>query len=424
MIRALSLICWLAALVSPGAAAQSNSPATAIALQVIPRVERAVGLKFKRPPTIATRSSQQVHAYLSAKLDQDQPPEVLEQITTAYRLFGLIPDTLDVRSLLLSLYSEQVVGYFDPDSATLYVVERADPAQLRLVLAHELVHALQDQYVPLDSLLSLRRQNDRRNAIQAVMEGQATLASVAAILPDQDVSHMPDFWNQYRETVREQQQQMPVFRSAPLIIREGLIFPYLAGADFARWFSLQFPDTVPFGRRLPLSTEQILHTDRYLAGDRPVDLRFARGPKPIYDDNLGEFEIRVLLTILTGREAVGAAGAMGWGGDRYGVFGVDGNPGRALVWWSVWDTETAAKRVATLLAREWPKRAKSSRKFTIEQQPVDSYAGVRLVDAPPAWKGWQSLPTVTANETVPPGVASKRNPPRTPRPVPVGKGRS
>jgi len=111
-----------------------------------------------------------------------------------------------------------------------------------------------------------------------------------------------------------------VFKSAPLIIREGLIFPYLAGADFARWFTVQFRDTVPFGPRLPVSTEQILHTDRYLAGDRPIDLRFSGGAKPLYDDNLGEFETRVLLTELSGSEAVGAAGALGWGGAHYGVF--------------------------------------------------------------------------------------------------------
>ena len=417
MIRSCSLALLLLSAGVSSAKAQSDPQVEAIARQVIPRVEHAVGLKFRHQPTIAIRTSKQVHAYLSAKLDQDEPPEVLNQISVAYRLLGLIPDTLNIRSLLVALYSEQVVGYFDPDSATLYVVERADPAQLRLVLAHELVHALQDQYVHLDSLLSMRRQNDRRNAVQAVMEGQATLASIAAIMPDQDVTHMPDFWNQYRETVREQQQQMPVFRSAPLIIREGLIFPYLAGADFARWFSIQFPDTVPFGRRMPVSTEQILHTDHYLGGDRPVDLRFSRGIKPIYDDNLGEFETRVLLTELSGSEGIGAAGAMNWGGDHYGVFDVDGRE-RALVWWSVWDTENAAHRFATLLTREWPKRARPSRKYTIEQLPVGSHPGVRLVDAPPGWKGWAALPGVTTDESLPAGFSATQSPRRPPQPSP------
>ena len=44
----------------------------------------------------------------------------------AYRLFGLLPDTLELRGLLLDLYAEQVAGYYDPDSTTLFGVAGAD----------------------------------------------------------------------------------------------------------------------------------------------------------------------------------------------------------------------------------------------------------------------------------------------------------
>ena len=77
-------------------------------------------------------------------------------LETAYRLFGLLPDTLQLRALLLDLYAEQVAGYYDPDSATLFGVGRRRREQLRLVLAHEMVHALQGQYIPLDSILKRR----------------------------------------------------------------------------------------------------------------------------------------------------------------------------------------------------------------------------------------------------------------------------
>ena len=398
--------------------AQGPAQVNAVARQVIPKVERAVGLKFRSPPAIAVRSSEQVHAYLVHKLDQDMPADQLEQITVAYRLFRLIPDSLDLRSLLVALYSEQVVGYFDPDSATLYVVERADPAQVRLVLAHELVHALQGQYVSLDSLLSVRKQNDRRTAAQAVMEGQATLASIVAMVPGQNVSEMPDFWQEYRETVRREQQRMPVFSSAPTIIREGLIFPYLAGADWARWFAKEYPDTVPFGPRLPLSTEQILHPERYRRGDRPVDLAFARGPAPVYDDNLGEFETRVLLTVLSGSESVGSAGALDWAGDRYGIFAVDGTGERALVWWSVWDTDVAARRFALLISREWPKGERAGRHYAVDRLDVGAHPGVRLIDAPPSWRGWQTPPSVATDEALSPVFTAPKAMRRMPQPFP------
>ena len=109
-------------------------------------------------------------------------------LETAYRLFGLLPDTLALRTLLLDLYAEQVAGYYDPDSATLFGVAGADRAQLRLVLAHEMVHALQGQYLPLDSILKSTANNDRLTAAQSILEGQATLASIAVLAPGQDVA--------------------------------------------------------------------------------------------------------------------------------------------------------------------------------------------------------------------------------------------
>ncbi len=372
----------------------------AMAVELLPAVERAVGLPFKHEPAIAVRTPEQVTAYLVAKLDEEYGGGEFERAAAAYRLFGLIPDTLDLRALLLSLYTEQIVGFYDPDSTTLYVVQGSLPTNVRLTLAHELVHALQGQYVLLDSLLSLKYQNDRQLAVQAVMEGQATLASLRALMPDQDFDNLPELWRDYRNAVRRQQEQMPVFGSAPRIIRESLIFPYLAGADFVRWFDQQYADTVPFGPRLPTSTEQILHPDRYRAGDPPTPLAVgavapAVGP-PVYEDNLGEFEIRVLLTELSGSETIGSAGARDWAGDRYAVFEAD-DGAQALVWWTVWDTPSAATRFRTLLAREWTGR-EPGRRHAVDAVEIGGLAGVRLVDAPAGWPGWDALPEAQVRE--------------------------
>ena len=134
-------------------------------------VERASGLTFRTPPRSALRSPQQVRDYLIAKLDEELPPARMRGLETAYRLFGLLPDTLALRRLLLDLYAEQVAGYYDPDSAMLFGVAGADRSQLRLVLAHEMVHALQGQYLPLDSILKSTSSNDRLTAAQSVLEG-------------------------------------------------------------------------------------------------------------------------------------------------------------------------------------------------------------------------------------------------------------
>lgn len=370
---------------------RTDLPIETATAQLLPAVERAVGLRFKRPPAIAQRSPGQVRAYLRRKLDADLPPDEVRGITLAYRLFGFIPDTLDLRALLLALYTEQVAGYYDPDSATLYVVAGTDPVQVRLVLAHELVHALQGQYINLDSLLKQPRENDRHMAAQAVLEGQATLASLSALSPEQNDDSALKFQD-FRRTVRDQQARMPVLGSAPAIVQEDLIFPYLAGADFVRWFERTYRDTVPFGRWLPQSTEQILHPDRYREGDAPVPLRFRSSAGAIYQDGLGEFETRVLLTQLSGSESVGAVGASGWAGDCYGVFPSESD--YALVWWTVWDTEKAAQRFGQLLEREWLGRPRPGRRGLVTSRVLGALPAVQLVDAPPAWGGWRAAPEV------------------------------
>ncbi len=372
--------------------AQSDETVQALARELLPAVEQAVQLQFREPPALAVRSRGQVGSYLEHKLDSELPPEVLEGIGAAYHLFGLIPDTLDLDALLLALYTEQVVGYFDPDSSMLYVVEGAEPAELRMVLAHELVHALQAQYVSISDLLDPDAGNDRRSAAQAVLEGQATLASLQALLPGQDLDALPELWQTYRPAIRQQYELMPVFGAAPRIIQEVLIFPYLGGADFVRWFGREYPDTVPYGPRLPRSTEHILHPERYREADHPVELTFADDAGAFFSDELGEFETRVLLGELTKSESMGRAAAMDWGGDQYAVFrGVDGD---ALVWWSVWDSDRAADRFASVLERGWATRKVAGRRYAVERVGLEGHAGVRLIDAPGTWQGWNEAPAV------------------------------
>jgi Putative metallopeptidase family (DUF6782) len=392
VLALVALLLGTAACGEPPRHLADTVPAESTAAQIEPAVERAVGLHFKQEPHIATRSRQQVRAYLEHKLNSDLPPAEMAGLTLAYRLFGLIPDTLNLRALLLSLYTEQVVGYYDPDSTTLYVVAGTDPAYVHLVLAHELVHALQGQYMNLDSLLDQPHENDRRMAAQAVMEGQAMLASLIALMPQQNYDSLP--WDEIRQSVHQQQGRMPVFAHAPAIVREDLVFPYLSGADFVRWFRRTYPDTVPFGRRLPQSTEQILYPETYRAGDEPVELAFHGRQDAIYEDDLGAFETRVLLTQLSGSEATGTRAARGWAGDRYGVF--PAGQGYALVWYSVWDSATAAEGAAALLDRGWPRRtrAEPGRRSEISREVVDGRPCVRVVDAPGDWPGWRAVPEV------------------------------
>jgi hypothetical protein len=377
-------------------AVQSEAELRTMVRRMMPVVARAAQLPFKREPAVLRRSREQVREYVMHKLDQDLPPAELDGLQAALRVFGLIPDTLELRPTLIELLTEQIAGYYDPDSGALYIPADIEPFQLRVVVSHELVHALQDQYVPLDSIITQKRRNDRRSAAQAILEGQATFAQIPVLMPEQRPESLPLgwFWEQ-RVVAARQQAQMAQFASAPLWLREGLIFPYLGGADFVVWFRRNRPGRSLLGA-IPTSTEQILHPDRYAAGDEPTDLVFARPPAPDsvrYEDGLGEFETRLLLQQHLGDETEAALLASGWDGDRYQVLGAS-----ALVWYSVWDDPQAADRFARGLERAWVRRRSGGqavrrsevKRLTIEGRPV-----VRLVDAPAEWAGWKSLPAVS-----------------------------
>ena len=363
--------------------------------QMMPAVERATRLKFKRHPSVLRRTRAQVRAYVIHKFDEDLPPRELADAQAAYRLFGLLPDSVDLLRTMIDLLTEQVAGYYDADSMALYIPTDIDPAQARLVISHELVHALQGQYINLDSLIQQPRQNDRRAAAQAILEGQATLAQILVLMPEQKVESLPNFW-ELRNALGTQQAQMAVFSQAPLWLRERLIFPYLAGAEFVRRFEQAHPGKQPYGSLMPVSTEQILHNDRYEAGDRPTELAFlAPAPDTVrYEDDLGEFETRLFLQQLLGNEAQATRISTGWDGDRFQVLGPEGD---ALVWYTVWDNAAVADRFVQALNVTWAKRrpaGPSVRRSEIVRQALNGLPVVRLVDAPEMWVGWKRLPRV------------------------------
>jgi len=310
----------------------------------VPRIEKAVGLKFKTPPKVERRSKDDVRKFLTQKFNESMPAAEISGIERTYRRFGLIPDTLQLRPFMLELLTEQVVGYYDPATKVLYVVDGADPAMVSVTVAHELVHALQDQYLNLDSIQKVTGDNDRQVAAQAVIEGQATFEQVKSMLGSNNLAAtLPGGWDRIRDMIREGQSAMPVFSSAPMIIQETLIFPYLSGAEFMRHFDELRPGKVPFDS-MPMSTEQILHASAYFENrDPPTSVTLPEvggGARSVYANNLGEFETRLFLFQHVGDQNGAIRGAAGWDGDRYVLFDTKGGDG--IAWLTVWDSKIDA----------------------------------------------------------------------------------
>jgi len=319
----------------------------------VPRIEQATGMKFKRPPRLELRSKEQVRDFLLKQFDEATPAAELQGEEAAYKLLGLIPDSMDLRKFLIAVLTEQVVGYYDPASKVLYVVKGADDKLAGITITHELVHALQDQYVNLDSIQHATDDNDRLSAAQAVIEGQAQYEQLSIMLGgSENIALKVGGRDRIREMIRDNQSSMPVFATAPMVIQESLLFPYLSGADFVQRFEEKRGKVNPL-EHLPVSTEQILHTDAYFGNppDEPstVTLPAPRGAQKLYENDLGEFGARLLLYQFLRDLDLAARAASGWDGDRYVV--LQGQGGRGIVWASVWDSSLEAAQFSDALVR-------------------------------------------------------------------------
>ena len=324
----------------------------------IPRIEAATGLRFKHPPKVEARSREQVRDFLVRKFDEETPAQELKGEEAAYKQLGLLPDSMDLRKFLLAVLTEQVIGYYDPSTKVLYVVQGADEKTVGITVTHELVHALQDQYINLDSIQKATADNDRLTAAQAVIEGQAQFEQLSIMLGGSDnVALRVGGRDKIREMIRENQSAMPVFATAPMMIQESLLFPYLSGADFVQRFEAERGKASPLAD-MPRSTEQVLHTPAYFGhpADEPseVTLPSPSGAAKVYENVLGEFGTRLFLYQHIKDETDAARGASGWDGDRYVV--VQGSGGRGIVWASLWDTALEAAEFSDMLARATAKR--------------------------------------------------------------------
>jgi hypothetical protein len=349
--------------------AVSSDPALVdLAARLLPDLARRSGLEIRAPVTLKTRSRQELVHYLQSKLDEELPEPEARATVEAYALFGLVPADLDLRAVLLDLYTEQVAGFYDPDSTALFVLDDQPPEALEALLIHELVHAVQDQTADLDRLTDPEQGNDRSTAAQAAIEGHATLVMLEYLTERArgapvDLGDVPDFGAQIRPALEGMAARFPALAGAPRVVRESLLFPYVEGAGFVQRLWVGSERVAPFGAYLPQSTEQVLTGDR---DDPPVELDLeVTGGAPLHSDGLGRLELGVLLDVHVGDGA--SQIATGWGGDRYVLVGGEGG-GRGLVWWTVWDGVPERDRFVRAFS---PVLARLGRGASMESAEVD-----------------------------------------------------
>jgi hypothetical protein len=333
------------------AVAQLLARADAIAKEV----SRIRGLPLRRPipNEVVDRDELRRRLLETAAEEKTKADTAAEGLALAR--WGMIPPSTDYEALLIDLLTEQLAGYYDPDTKRLTISKSAaeDLASAEVVLAHEIEHGLQDQAFDLKKLEDIPDgEGDARAARRALLEGDG-VALMLELMLARTGAKVP--WSNPLVTeVIQREMSAPGtdrFDQAPLAVREALIFPYRAGLGFVaalrRRQSWRAVDAA-FARP-PRSTEQILHPQRYLADDRPTPIRIdalpsLRGFSRAHETVWGELGFQLFLRS-HGVDATAAEhAAAGWGGDRAIVLARESAaPLRAAgVSRSEWDSEADA----------------------------------------------------------------------------------
>ncbi len=343
--------------------------------RILPELRK---IPFKHEVKRDVTKREHLKALLLKELDEDMTPAEFRANEMALKAFGLLPRDFNLKEALAQVYSEEVAAFYDPKTKTMHLIEEPkaekkpkpgllerlfgrktdfDPDENKTVIAHELTHALADQHYDLDALeKAVKKDDDRSLALSALIEGEATLAMIGASMDDWDGSQVVKLPAESLDwTFSLLAPFLPflgggkTLRQSPPIVSESMLFPYLKGLIFCAklandggWKAID-----QAYQELPMSTEQILHPEKYRARpDRPmvIDLGVLRpipGWTELGRNVLGEMQLAVLL-----RKHGGKSAAAGWDGDRYAVF--EGPKDRlGLVWLSTWDSENDAREFTT-----------------------------------------------------------------------------
>ncbi len=318
------------------------------------------GLSPTTPLAISFLTPDEVRQRITADFEDDTTPEEMADGAQALAAFGMMDAHTNLYDLLISLYSDGIAGFYDPDLQEMVVVSGGSfNAYQRTVYAHEYTHALQDQVFGIRasgfSDEMYLADPERFNAIQAVLEGDASVLEAQYLATYGLVER-----GQYNRIVNDPSAIPAVYFELPPFLLQDFVFPYREGKAFVQ----HYYDEGGWARvdqlwlDPPRSTEHILHPDRYDAGDAPILVArppltdtLGAGWRQVDSSVNGEWFTYLLLAygqVPEARlpDADARAAAEGWGGDGYSVFYNDATDEVVLAAEWVWDTPADAEEFA------------------------------------------------------------------------------
>jgi hypothetical protein len=306
----------------------TNPEFLAAADEVVKEMSQITGWGIKSPLKKSIRSREEIHAYVLHQMDDEKDAKERYASARSAEAFGLIPKGFNLDTFLVDLLTEQIAGLYDPKAHEFYIADWIPADEQRMVMAHELTHALEDQHFDIEPWVHAARPNDDAEmAREAVLEGSAMAAMLDYELKDKGLrlKDLPEF---DPSVFVGDLAETPVLKKAPAFIKDSLMFPYFSGLTFSMGVlkSGGWPAFSSVFARPPVNTQQILHPEMYFANRAPAPMKVevpAGGPGEkwvlLEENSLGELGwMEVLKQFLDEPQAKGMAAE--WDGDQYATF--------------------------------------------------------------------------------------------------------
>jgi hypothetical protein len=325
-------------------------------------------------------TKEKINDFLKKRVKEVAKPEEIRAEELTLKKFGLVPPDFDLAGSTVELLTEQAAAFYDYDRKKLFITESTPSDSQEPVLAHELAHALADQSFNLGRFIRQgRKSDDGATARLAVMEGQATwiMSEFLARKNGQSLKSSPALVEMMSNMSETGAGQYPVFEKAPLYERVTLIFPYTKGmlfqnAVFQRDGQVGFAEVF---RKPPLSTQQILHPDKYFAGVKPTQPELPnpqlKGYKGLVGGSLGEIEHSILLEQYGSKDRAREL-APHWRGSTFALLENKKEARVVLVYAAEWDSEASARDYFAAYREVLRKKWKS---ITVATESEDAVTG-------------------------------------------------
>ena len=307
------------------------------------QVESVRELTYTSHVAVTPLTQEQIDLRLTKNFEKTYPLDFYERRSRAWGTIGVIPAGISIRDALLAFQTGQVVGFYNPANGKLvYIGDTELSLTERFILAHELTHAIDDQHFGLGRIdpIAARCDDEAFAAALGAVEGSAQFFATQVIV------RFPQ-----ETTGGSSGGDVGSLDGVPEFIVNLELWPYTAGMTFIQWLQEEGgTERVNEAlRTFPVSTEQIIHPERWPNDvPQPVDVpdlgpELGAGWTDLDVMTVGELWIQLMLDLRLSRDQASAA-ASGWDGGLYRAWS-DGSR-TAVVLRTEWDSRGQAREFA------------------------------------------------------------------------------